>query len=148
MSIYFTITTMTTVGYGDMSPGTTVEMVYGIFIMILGVVVFNFISGALSSIIQEVDSTSSNLQTKILFLNKIKDKYNISNDLYNECRAAFNYDNVTTLVGLDGFIKSLPTLLSQKVTIKMHKKTLGNSDLFRVLKNRRLLAHIGHRMRP
>jgi len=56
LSIYFTITTMTTVGYGDMSPGTTVEMVYGIFIMILGVVVFNFISGALASIISESDS--------------------------------------------------------------------------------------------
>ena len=51
MAIYFTITTMTTVGYGDLSPNNTLEMMYGIFLMILGVIVFNFISGALSSII-------------------------------------------------------------------------------------------------
>jgi hypothetical protein len=52
------------------------------------------------------------------------------------------------MVGLDGFVKSLPAILSQKVTIKMHKKSLGNSDLFRVIKNKRLLAHIGNRLRP
>ena len=51
MSIYFCITTMTTVGYGDISPNTTVEMVFGISIMVIGVLVFTFISGSLSSII-------------------------------------------------------------------------------------------------
>jgi voltage-gated potassium channel Kch len=59
MAIYFTITTMTTVGYGDISPNTTVEMVFGISIMVIGVLVFTFISGSLSSIIQNVDSSTA-----------------------------------------------------------------------------------------
>ena len=51
ISIYFCISTMTTVGYGDLSPNTTIEQIFGIFIMVLGVLVFTFISGSLSSII-------------------------------------------------------------------------------------------------
>ena len=59
--MYFTITTMTTVGYGDYSATTTVERVFVIFLMIFGVVAFTFISGALSSIITNFDQSSASL---------------------------------------------------------------------------------------
>lgn len=112
LAIYYCITTMTTVGYGDISPGTTVEMVFGIAIMVLGVLIFTFISGSLSSIIQNVDSSTASLQEKILFLGRLKEAYSIGDSLYNECRDAINYDSKTTMIGLDEFIKSLPKQLS------------------------------------
>ena len=62
---------MTTVGYGDLSANTTVERIFCIFLMIFGVISFTFISGALSSILSSVDNNSSNLQEKMIFLNKL-----------------------------------------------------------------------------
>ena len=44
---------MTTVGYGDQSAGTTAERLFVSVLMIAGVIVFTFISGALSSILTE-----------------------------------------------------------------------------------------------
>lgn len=50
-SLYYTITTITTVGYGDISGKNTLERVIGIIIMICGVISFSFATGSLSSIL-------------------------------------------------------------------------------------------------
>ena len=42
VSIYFIITTITTVGYGDISISNTMERIFCAFIMIIGVVAFSF----------------------------------------------------------------------------------------------------------
>ena len=54
-SFYFTITTMTTVGYGDWSASTFSEMVAAIVIMFIGVIAFSFASGSLTNYIQQQD---------------------------------------------------------------------------------------------
>lgn len=51
-SFYFTITTITTVGYGDWSASTFVEMIAATVIMFIGVIAFSFASGTLTNYIQ------------------------------------------------------------------------------------------------
>jgi voltage-gated potassium channel Kch len=50
-SIYFTVTTITTVGYGDVSINTKTEKIFCIITMLVGVISFSFASGSLSSIL-------------------------------------------------------------------------------------------------
>lgn len=50
-SFYFTITTITTVGYGDMSAGTFTEQIVCVLIMFVGVIAFSFASGTLTNAI-------------------------------------------------------------------------------------------------
>jgi hypothetical protein len=61
LAVYFTVTTMTTVGYGDMSANTTIERCFCVFLMIVGVVVFTFISGSLASVLSNYDQTNADL---------------------------------------------------------------------------------------
>ena len=49
-SFYFIITTMTTVGYGDISGDNNLERAVSIVIMLVGVISFSFATGSLSSI--------------------------------------------------------------------------------------------------
>lgn len=72
VSVYFAVTTMTTVGYGDMSANTTYERFFCIVLMVIGVVCFTFISGSLSSVLSNYDSTNANLQEKLMQLNKLQ----------------------------------------------------------------------------
>ena len=44
-SIYFVLTTTATVGYGDLSPGTSYERIFCMFLMFIGVVAFTFLAG-------------------------------------------------------------------------------------------------------
>lgn len=48
-SFYFMVTTMTTVGYGDMTVGTDNERTFCAFIMVVGVVIFGYVSGSIAS---------------------------------------------------------------------------------------------------
>lgn len=50
-SIYWTVTTITTVGYGDISISTDFERIFCIFLMVLGVVSFGLLSGSLTNIL-------------------------------------------------------------------------------------------------
>jgi hypothetical protein len=55
-SLYFTVTTVATVGYGDISPANNYERIYCVAMMLLGVTIFTFVSGALSSILSNYDN--------------------------------------------------------------------------------------------
>jgi voltage-gated potassium channel Kch len=50
-SLYWTIQTITTVGYGDISGTNTIEKLFSSLIMIVGVVSFSFANGSLASIL-------------------------------------------------------------------------------------------------
>ena len=56
LSIYFVMTTIATVGYGDLYPTTTVERIYVMMLMMVGVLFFTMLSGALASILTAYDS--------------------------------------------------------------------------------------------
>ena len=56
-AIYYVVTTMSTVGYGDISGGTAAERIFAILLMLTGVLSFNLISGALGALITNYDSS-------------------------------------------------------------------------------------------
>ena len=56
MSFYFVTTTVTTVGYGDMSPANSLERVFSIMMLFVGVMCFASISGSLTSMISQSDN--------------------------------------------------------------------------------------------
>ena len=54
-SFYFSVTTIVTVGYGDITAISSTEKLVAVFLMIIGVIAFSFATGALSSIIANLD---------------------------------------------------------------------------------------------
>ena len=70
-AFYFTITTITTVGYGDISGGTLAEKIGAILLMILGVISFSFASASLSSIMHDFDTNEASLRDKLNTLRKL-----------------------------------------------------------------------------
>ena len=61
-SFYFTVTTITTVGYGDMSASTFLEKIICILIMLIGVIAFSLATGALTSYISQQEMKSAMYQ--------------------------------------------------------------------------------------
>jgi len=63
-SFYFTITTMTTVGYGDISGTNTGERIICCLLMIMGVLFFTYTSGAITNIITNEEEENKKYQEK------------------------------------------------------------------------------------
>jgi len=63
--LYFAITSLTTVGYGDISAFTTAEMIIAMLWMMFGVGVYSFIVGTLSSVLSSMDAKTEMVETKL-----------------------------------------------------------------------------------
>lgn len=58
-SLYWTVTTLATVGYGDITPRTSVEMIVAILMMLTGVSLYAFAIGNMVNLIQALDNGRS-----------------------------------------------------------------------------------------
>lgn len=91
IGIYWTVTTITTVGYGDISATNTHERIVACVIMILGVIAFSFSTGSLSSIISNVDSRQASYRQRLDVLKELRIQYGINDSLYMELNAFINF---------------------------------------------------------
>ncbi|CAD8045164.1 unnamed protein product [Paramecium primaurelia] len=80
-SFYFTITTMITVGYGDVHPYTAEEQIYTIFAMILASGVFGYTANSMISIFQYEDPQLTELIMKQQIINKYTKTHGCSGKL-------------------------------------------------------------------
>lgn len=81
-SMYFTITTMTTVGYGDISGTNTFERIICMLLMIMGVIFFSVSSGTLTAIITNYEEVSAKARERLLVLQKLYKDYKMPQELY------------------------------------------------------------------
>ena len=76
-SYYFTVTTIMTVGYGDITAQSLGEKLLAILLMLIGVVAFSFATGSISSIIANADTAEDKLRAKMEILKEIHVEYEI-----------------------------------------------------------------------
>ena len=58
-SVYWTITTMTTVGYGDITPARSVEYILAAIIMLMGASLYAFIIGSIASLLSSIQAAKN-----------------------------------------------------------------------------------------
>ena len=77
LSYYFTVTTITTVGYGDVSANGAIERIISVFLMLGGVLAFSFATGSLSTIINSFDETAAQVKEKMQVLKRLVIRYKL-----------------------------------------------------------------------
>lgn len=109
--MYFMLTTVTTVGFGDITPANNLERTFCGINMILGVVAFSFASGSLSSIMANMDSSEAELNEKILLIQKMRRLYNFSDELQAELNSAIRYEYSKNFDSVQRLMESIPNRL-------------------------------------
>ena len=87
-SFYFTVTTIMTVGYGDITPDSVSEKIITVMLMLIGVVLFSYATGSISSIISSADSEDARLKEKMATLKELQGDYDLELGLFNKIAKA------------------------------------------------------------
>jgi Ion channel len=64
-SMYFVLTTFTTVGFGDINGVTTPERIFCLILMLVGAVAFSFAVSSLSSMLSTMDTRNAILRERL-----------------------------------------------------------------------------------
>lgn len=130
VALYFTVTTIVTVGYGDISAYTSGERVFCVFLMLAGVISFSFATGTLASLISSYDSKNGQLKEKMDALTDIQEEYNLDIDLYNEISKNIQYNHRKKSKDLIKFMDDLPYKLRVELAMIVHQRMYSSVVFF------------------
>jgi hypothetical protein len=130
VAFYWTLTTVTTVGYGDVSAGTTIERIYSLFIMSFGVFMYSFAIGSLSSIVSTLDAKTAEMNQKLQTLYSIKQEFKLDNEIYDKVRKVIKYDLSRNQKDKINFLQELPNKLRIELSQIIHDNIIKKMHFF------------------
>lgn len=130
LSMYWTITTVSTVGYGDITATNNLERVANSCIMLLGVLIYSYMVGSLTNVISSVDSRRAKLVKHLESLSELAKEYQLGKAFYSRLTNAVEYENKNNNKELDNLVASLPSHLKTQLLVIIHKKKIENNTFF------------------
>jgi CRP-like cAMP-binding protein len=139
-AFYWTITTLTTIGYGDRLPTTTLQILFVILIEILGAGMYGLVIGNIANLIANIDVAKTQYKEKLdkinTFLKYRSIPYNLQrkiNDYYNYLwESRRGYDESSVLADLPGTLKeSVSLYLNKEIIEKVPIFEAASKDLIK-----------------
>ncbi|MCK5884492.1 MAG: cyclic nucleotide-binding domain-containing protein [Bacteriovoracaceae bacterium] len=143
-SLYWAITTLTTIGYGDIVPTNNIGRIYTMITMIIGVGVYGFVIGNVFNLISQADRYKEQTKEKFHDLSLFMKHYDIPEQLQYAVFSYYNHlytkrlsDNDTKIIG------ELPNALQNELQTYMNMKLIGNVPSFKLCSHACLKAIAG-----
>jgi len=142
-SLYWSFTTMTTVGYGDISPKSDLERVYAIISMIFGATIFGYIIGSIAALAGQEKSMMlkfsrgaeigecAKTKRRILMVRDYCDEQNISKRCQEMVRQHYQfYYQRKPPYNESSILSDLPVPLRKEVILNVHRDAISRLGLF------------------
>lgn len=131
-ALYWTITTITTIGYGDITPQTDFQKIFTMCIMVLGVGFYGYVIGNFTSMLTQVDYVKMNFLEKIDRMNTFLNYKKVPKELRENIYAYYKFlwENRR---GFDEnlIMEELPLSLRLRVALFLNKETFAKVSLFK-----------------
>ena len=142
-SIYYLIATITTVGYGDITPYNQGERIFGLFLLIVGIIVYSFAVAGISNYIKEIDDKNADYEKKLKILEDIKINHSkLSDDLYDRVSRFLKYKHFNEKKDKNIIIDCLPLGLRNILVYEMYKPIISNFIFFKNFDNTDFIVRV------
>jgi len=132
-SLYWAMTTLATVGYGDISPISSIEKLVAMVWMLFGVCFFSFAVSYLTNLINSLNIKDSVLNEKLAAIDEFAEEAKLAKDLRFRLRHAIRFSTLHT--GFSGQVKrtlfnELPRPLRFEIAMSMHHGAVKEIPFF------------------
>lgn len=131
-ALYWSVTTLTTVGYGDITPDTIPQTIYNMLVMILGVGIYGYVIGNIASLLANIDVAKAHHQEKMDRITAFLKYRQIPPELSQRITGYYNYLWQSRL-GYDEstVISDLPPGLKSEVSLFLNRDIISKVPLFK-----------------
>ncbi len=131
-AMYWTMQTLSTVGYGDVKPSSNSQKMYAIGVMIFGVAVYGYIIGNVASVLAKIDPAKGHYLENLERLNAFLSYRSIPQPLQQRIRDYYEYLWEKRL-GYDesSLVADLPPSLRTEVSLFLKKDIIEKVPLFK-----------------
>ena len=142
IGIYYIITTVTTVGYGDITCATPNEKIFGIIVEIVGIIAYSYVLTSISNYVRSKKDAEEEYFKKYKILQEIKITYkDLSDDLFDRInRYIKNKQNNEEQV--KNLIEELPISLKNTLVYSMYQNIIENFIFFKNFENRDFIVRV------
>ncbi|OQX29676.1 MAG: hypothetical protein B0D92_02550 [Spirochaeta sp. LUC14_002_19_P3] len=129
---YWTVTTLTTIGYGDITPETSTQFIYTIVVMLIGAALYGFIIGNIANIIANIDVAKSKFRERMENISTFLQYRNMPKSLQNRITKYYDYLWETRRGYEESeILHDLPALLKTEVSLFLNRNIIERVPIFK-----------------
>ena len=148
-SIYYIVTTLTTVGYGDINVTSTHQRTFQILLLIVGTLSYSWLLTYISNYIKKNNEKYIVYEEKMKILEEIRINYpNLSNCLYERISRYLRYNKSKYKYNIKYVLDSLPSSIQNNLIIEIYKPIIKNFLFFKYFENSDFFVKIVTSMKP
>lgn len=129
-ALYWTITTLTTVGYGDIVPRGSGPIAYTMVVMALGAAMYGYIIGNVASLLANIDVMRSRHLTRMEAIGNFMRDRQIPRHLQAQVRDYYNYLWESRTGQQSEMLEDLPAPLRTEIALHLNRNVLRKVPLF------------------
>ncbi|XP_035810488.2 potassium voltage-gated channel subfamily H member 6 isoform X1 [Amphiprion ocellaris] len=131
-ALYFTLSSLTSVGFGNVSPNTNSEKIFSICVMVIGSLMYASIFGNVSAIIQRLYSGTTRYHTQMLRVKEFIRFHQIPGSLRQRLEEYFQHAwSYTNGIDMNAVLKGFPESLQADICLHLNRSLLQNCKAFR-----------------
>ncbi|XP_076833221.1 potassium voltage-gated channel subfamily H member 2a [Brachyhypopomus gauderio] len=131
-ALYFTFSSLTSVGFGNVSPNTNSEKIFSICVMLIGALMYASIFGNVSAIIQRLYSGTARYHTQMLRVREFIRFHQIPNPLRQKLEEYFQHAwSYTNGIDMNAVLKGFPDCLQADICLHLNRTLLQNCKAFK-----------------
>ncbi|KAM4531422.1 potassium voltage-gated channel subfamily H member 6a isoform 3-T3 [Odontesthes bonariensis] len=131
-ALYFTFSSLTSVGFGNVSPNTNPEKIFSICVMLIGSLMYASIFGNVSAIIQRLYSGTARYHTQMLRVKEFIRFHQIPGGLRQRLEEYFQHAwSYTNGIDMNAVLKGFPECLQADICLHLNRTLLQNCRAFR-----------------
>ncbi len=143
IAIYYTITTLTTVGYGDLTCVTPNEKIFGLIMEVVGIFAYSWALTAMSNYVKVLNEKTEELSKKCKILDEIKLSYpKFPDDLYDRIIRYLKYKQFNEKKDKNIILDDLPLTLRNSLIFEMYKPIINSFIFFKNFSNSDFIVRV------